>query len=118
MKKNVTPYSTYRKSGDLYFISGQLPICSNTGQIPEGFSEQVRCSLKNLENIVISLDLTMNEVIKTTVFLANIENFEVMNTEYTKFFTESAPARSAFEVGRLPKGAQIEIEAIVGEREG
>lgn len=108
----IGPYSQGIKVGDMIFFSGQLPINVATGEIPEGIEAQTTESLKNIQGLLESQGLTFADVVKTTVFLDNMDDFATMNGVYAKFFTEPYPARSAVEVARLPKGALVEIEVI------
>lgn len=109
----IGPYSQAVKTGDLIFVSGQLPLDPATGAFPEGIAEQTRQSLTNAKNILESAGSCMDNVVKTTVFLSDIANFAAMNEVYGTFFTEgSYPARSAFEVACLPKNALVEIEIV------
>lgn len=111
--KAVGPYSAYRKSGNLIFISGQLPIDPKTNSIvSERVEDQAEQSLKNLKTLLEEQNLDMSAVVKTTVFLADIKDFNVVNEIYSGFFESPYPARSAFQVAALPKGALIEVEAI------
>jgi len=110
----VGPYSQAIKTGNLLFVSGQLPINPTTGAMCEGSIEEcTRQALQNLEAIVTEAGATMNDVVKTTVFLADIADFAKANGVYAEFFGQPFPARSAFEVATLPLGGRIEIEAIV-----
>jgi len=108
----IGPYSQAIKTKELVFVSGQLPINAFTGTMPEGVEEQAKQSLENLKNILDQIGLTMEEVVKTTVFLKDLNNFNIVNEVYGKYFTQGYPARSAVQVARLPKDAEIEIEAI------
>ena len=99
--------------GRLVITSGQLPIDPATGAFPEGIQAQTKQSLTNVKAILEEAGLTMDAVLKTTVFLSDMNNFGAMNEVYASFFTEgSFPARSAVEVARLPKDALVEIEVI------
>lgn len=109
----VGPYSHAIAVPGLIFISGQLPIDKETGTLPDGVEEQAHQSLKNLQAVVEAAGATLGDVVKTTVFLADMEDFKVVNAVYATYFSEPFPARSAFEVARLPLGAKVEIEAIV-----
>ena len=110
----VGPYSQAIKTGNLLFVSGQLPINPATGAMVEGSIEECsRQALENLKAIVTEAGATMNDVVKTTVFLADIADFAKANGVYAEFFEQPFPARSAFEVATLPLGGRIEIEAIV-----
>ncbi len=110
----IGPYSQAISDGKLIFVSGQLPIDPATGAFPEGgIAEQTRQSLTNAKNILEAAGSGMDKVVKTTVLLDNIADFGAMNEVYGTFFSEGGyPARSAFEVGKLPKDALVEIEVI------
>lgn len=110
----IGPYSQARIVGSLVITSGQLPIDPATGAFPEGgIGEQTRQSLKNVKAILEAAGTSMDYVVKTTVFLRDMNDFAAMNTVYAEFFSEgSYPARSAVQVARLPKDALVEIEAI------
>jgi 2-iminobutanoate/2-iminopropanoate deaminase len=112
----IGPYSQARLLGDLLITSGQLPLDPATGAFPEGIEAQTRQSLTNVKAIVEAAGLTMDDVVKTTVFLSDMNNFGAMNGVYAEFFTEGKyPARSAVEVARLPKDALVEIEVIAAK---
>lgn len=109
----IGPYAQAVKTEGLLITSGQLPIDPATGAFPEGIKAQTQQSLTNVKAILEEAGLTMDNVIKTTVFLSDMNNFGAMNEVYAAFFTEgSYPARSAVEVARLPKDALVEIEVI------
>lgn len=109
----IGPYSQATDLGSLVITSGQLPIDPATGAFPEGVQEQTKQSLANVKAILEAAGLTMDSVVKTTVFLSDMNNFAAMNEVYATFFTEgSYPSRSAVEVARLPKDALVEIEVI------
>jgi 2-iminobutanoate/2-iminopropanoate deaminase len=109
----IGPYSQAIRTGNLVFVSGQLPIIPETGAFPEGgVKEQTHQSLKNARAILQSEGLDLNNVVKTTVFLSDIANFGPMNEVYAEYFTAPHPARCAFAVKDLPKGALVEIELI------
>ena len=109
----IGPYAQAVKTSGLVITSGQLPIDPATGAFPEGIQAQTRQSLTNVKAILEEAGLTMDAVLKTTVFLSDMNNFAAMNEVYATFFTEgSFPARSAVEVARLPKDALVEIEFI------
>ena len=102
----------------MVFVSGQLPIVPETGNFAEGgIQELTRQSLENIKAILAAAGLTMADVVKTTVMLADINDFAGMNEAYASFFGQSAPARSAFAVKELPKGARVEIECIAARSE-
>jgi 2-iminobutanoate/2-iminopropanoate deaminase len=94
------------------FISGQLPISPTSGEIKGDIREQTKQVLENIQAILLSVRTTMRNVIKTTVFLKDLGNFNDMNEIYQEFFKEDAPARSCIEVSGIPKGALVEIESI------
>ncbi len=107
----IGPYAQAVEIDGLVITSGQLPIDPATGAFPEGIGEQTRQSLTNVKNILAQAGVSMDQVIKTTVFLSDMNNFGAMNEVYATFFTEgNYPARSAVEVARLPKDALVEIE--------
>ena len=109
----IGPYSQAVDLGSLVFTSGQIPIIPATGAFPEGIEAQARQSLTNVKAILEAAGLGMDNVVKTTVFLKDMNDFAAMNAVYAEFFNEgSYPARSAVEVARLPKDALVEIEAV------
>lgn len=108
----VGSYSPASLVGDLIFTSGQLPIDAKTGQMPATIEEQVGQSLKNIQFILEDNHSSMEKIVKTTVYLSDIQNFAAFNQVYQGFFKNSYPARTAFQVGALPMGALVEIEAI------
>ena len=109
----IGPYSQGISAGNLVITSGQLPVDPATGAFAEGgIQEQTRHALKNVQAVLAAAGLTMANVIKTTVFLKDMNDFAAMNEAYAAFFSSNPPARSAVEVARLPKDARIEIEAI------
>ena len=109
----IGPYSQAIKVGNLVFTSGQIPIDPATGNFVEGgIKEQTRQSLTNVKAILEEAGLTMANVVKTTVFMADMNDFADMNAVYAEFFAEPYPARSAVAVKTLPKGALVEIEVV------
>ena len=108
----VGPYSQGIRSGDFLFISGQLPIDMKTGEFPGSISDMTRCCLQNLDEIARKGKTSLQNAVKLTVFLTNMDDFAEMNAAYTKFFPDIPPARSTIAVAGLPKNAPIEIEAI------
>ena len=111
----IGPYSQAIQVGNLIYASGQIPIDPTTGVFVEGgIKEQTRQSLLNVKAILEEAGLTMNDVVKTTVFMADMNDFAEMNAVYAEFFTEPYPARSAVAVKTLPKGALVEIEVVAG----
>ena len=111
----IGPYSQAIQVGNLVFTSGQIPIDPATGVFVEGgVKEQTRQSLLNVKAILEEAGLTMGDVMKTTVFMADMNDFVDMNAVYAEFFSEPYPARSAVAVKTLPKGALVEIEVVAG----
>lgn len=108
----IGPYSQGIIVNDMIYTSGQLPIDVKTGEMPEDISAQTKQSLENVKAILEEAGSSMTNIIKTTVFLSDMENFKAMNDVYETFFEDDYPARSAFEVARLPKDALVEIEVI------
>jgi len=111
----IGPYSQAVQVGNLVYTSGQIPINPATGVFAEGsIKEQTRQSLLNVKAILEEAGLTMANVLKTTVFMADMNDFADMNSVYAEFFSEPYPARSAVAVKTLPKGALVEIEVVAG----
>lgn len=112
----IGPYSQAIQVGNLVFASGQIPIDPATGSFVEGdVKEQARQSLTNVKAILEEAGLTLDNVVKTTVFLADMNDFADVNAVYAEFFAEPYPARSAVAVKTLPKGALVEIEVIAAQ---
>ncbi|MBC8029005.1 MAG: RidA family protein [Pyrinomonadaceae bacterium] len=109
----IGPYSQAVKTNGLVFASGQIPIDPATGQfVPGGIEEQTEQVLKNLAAVLEAAGSSLGRVIKTTVFLADMQEFSAMNDVYGKFFEQDPPARATVEASRLPRDAKVEIEAI------
>ena len=108
----IGPYSQATDLGSLVITSGQLPIDPATGAFPEGIQEQTKQSLTNVKAILEAAGMSFDNVVKTTVFLADMADFADMNEVYAQFFAAPFPARSAVAVKTLPKGARVEIECI------
>ena len=108
----IGPYSQGIKAGSLIITSGQLPIDPATGAFPQGISAQTKQSLTNCKAVLEAAGASMADVIKTTVFLRDMNDFAAFNAEYAKSFGEVRPARSAVAVEKLPKGALVEVEVI------
>ncbi len=108
----VGPYVHAVKVGDTVYTSGQLGLIPETGELAEGVEAQAEQALKNLEAVLIAAGMSLGNVVKTTVFLADINDFAVINKIYAKYFTGETPARSCVQAGALPKGGLFEIEAI------
>lgn len=108
----IGPYSQAVSTPSLVFVSGQLPIDASTGQMPDNITDQTRQSLANAQAILNQAGLDLENVVKTTVFLADMNDFAAMNDVYARFFNAPYPARSAVAVKTLPKNALVEIEMI------
>ena len=111
--KAVGPYSQAVWAGDLLFCAGQIPLEPATGNIvPGGITEQATRVLENIRGLLQSQGLDFGNVVKSTVFLSDMNNFAAMNEVYAGFFTTEPPARSTVQVARLPKDALVEIEVV------
>lgn len=109
----IGPYSQGVGAGGIVITSGQIPLDPATGNFVEGgVAEQTRQSLLNVQAILAAAGLTLENVVKTTVFLKDMNDFAAMNEVYATFFPSNPPARSAVQVGKLPRDAMVEIEAI------
>lgn len=108
----IGPYSQGIAASETVYVSGQLPLDPAIGAFPEGIAAQTAQSLKNIQAILAQQGMTLANVVKTTVFLADINDFAEMNKVYGEFFTQPYPARSAVQVAKLPKDAPLEIECI------
>lgn len=109
----IGPYAQANKYGNLIFTSGQIPLDPSTGEIPGSVKEQTVRVLENVKAVVEAGGSSMEKVLKTTVFLKDMNDFAIVNQTYASFFNEgSYPSRSAVEVSRLPKDVLVEIEAI------
>lgn len=108
----VGPYSQAVLFGNTLYISGQLPVDPVTGSIPESPSEQAEQVLSNIRNIAESAGYRMGDAVKLTLFIKNLDDFSEINEMYAKFFTEPYPARSCVQVSGIPKGADMEIDAV------
>ena len=116
--KALGPYSQAIVAGGFVFASGQVPIDPATGEFAEGgIKEQTKQSLTNVTNVLAEAGIDLTHVVKTTVFLSDMDNFAAMNEVYATFFKEPFPARSAVAVKTLPKGALVEIEVVATVRE-
>ena len=110
--KALGPYSAGIETGNMVFLSGQLGIDPATGDLPDGVAAQAEQSLKNIEALLVEVGATLDNVVKTTVLLADIADFATVNEVYAKKFAEPYPARSAFAVAALPAGGLVEIEVV------
>lgn len=108
----IGPYAQGIKAGGMVFVSGQIPVNPATGELVTDIAAATKQSLSNLAAVLQAAGCSMDQVVKTTVFLSDLKNFAAMNEVYAEFFKVNPPARSTVEVGALPKGAVVEIEAI------
>ena len=111
--KAIGPYSQAIQAGSFLFLSGQIPLDPKTGELVKGdIRQQTKQVLENLKGVVESEKLEMEDVVKVTIFLKDIGNFNQVNEVYATYFPSSPPARSTVQVAKLPRDAEIEIEAI------
>ena len=108
----IGPYSQAIRSGDMLFCSGQLGIDPATGELVDGVEAQAERALRNLQSVLDAAGLGFDDVVKTTIFLADIGDFAAVNAVYAKFMPDPPPARSTVQVAALPKAGRVEIEAI------
>lgn len=109
----IGPYSQAVKTGNMIFVSGQIPIDPATGEFVSGdVAEQSEQVLKNLSAVLEAAGSSLNNVVKTTVFLADMNDFAVMNEIYAKYFGDNKPARATVQAARLPRDARVEIDCI------
>lgn len=109
----IGPYSQAVKAGGMVFCSGQIPIDPATGEfVSEVVAEQTEQVLKNLSEVLVAAGTTLNNVLKTTVFLADMNDFAEMNEVYSRYFSENKPARATVQAAALPRGARVEIDCI------
>ena len=110
--KAIGPYSQAQKVGDLLFTSGQIPLNPSTGELVTEIKAATKQSLENIKAILEAAGTSLENVVKTVVYIKNMNDFGDVNEVYSEYFKENAPARSCVEVARLPKDALVEIEAI------
>ena len=108
----IGPYSQGVETGGLVFVSGQIPVSPKDGTIPEGIKAQTEQSLENVKVVLEEAGSGLGHVLKTTVFLKNMDDFADMNEVYAKYFSMPYPARAAVQVAKLPKDVLVEIEAV------
>ena len=108
----IGPYSQGLDLGNLVFFSGQIPVNPATGEIPATIEEQTHQAMKNVEAVLAAAGLTTKNVVKTLIFLADLEDFAAMNEIYESYLQKPYPARSCVQVAGIPKGAKVEIECI------
>lgn len=111
----IGPYSQAVELNGTVFVSGQLPVNPATGEMSQGIEAQTRRALENIGAILEAAGLTYNDVVKTTVLLADMADFAAMNAVYAEFFTQDKPARVCFQAAALPKNALVEIDAVAGK---
>ena len=112
--KAIGPYSPAIKLGDFVYLSGQVPLDAETGELVSGgIVEQTHQVFKNIKAILEEMNLETSHIVKTTVFMTDLGEFTAMNEVYSTYFSEPYPARSTVQVGALPKGAKVEIECLV-----
>lgn len=108
----IGPYSQAIEANGMVFASGQIPVNPATGEIPEGIEAQAEQVMTNMKNLLEAAGTSLDNVLKTTVFIKSMEDFGTINGIYSKYFTKDCPARSCVEVSRLPKDVLLEMEAI------
>ena len=111
----IGPYSQGINLNGTVFVSGQLPVNPADGSIPAGIEQQTRQAMDNIGAILNEAGLTFNDIVKTTVLLADLADFAAMNAVYAEYFPQDKPARVCYQVVALPKGALLEIDAIAGK---
>src|SRR2546425_560323 len=114
--KPIGPYSQAVEAGDYVFCSGQIGLDPKTGELVDGVVAQTNRALTNLKEVLAKVGLTLEDVVKTTVFMADLAEFSKMNEEYVKHFPSVPPARSTVQAAALPRGSRVEIEAIAVKR--
>lgn len=110
--KAIGPYVHANIVGNLVFTSGQLGINLETGKLEEDLEKQIHLALRHLSEVLKTAGSDMNHVVKTTIYLSDMDNFQTLNKIYAEYFNENLPARTAYEVAKLPMDAKVEIEAI------
>ena len=108
----IGPYSQAKMTGNFLFASGQIPVNPATGEIPEGIEAQAEQVMKNVKNLLEAAGTSVDQVVKTGVFIKNMDDFATINGIYAKYFAKDCPARSCVEIARLPKDVLLEMEAI------
>ena len=111
----IGPYSQAINLNGTLYVSGQIPVNPATGTMPAGIDAQTRQALQNIGAILDAAGFTFNDVVKTTVLLADMDDFAAMNAVYAEYFTQDKPARVCFQAAALPKNALVEIEAVAGK---
>lgn len=109
----IGPYSQAVKAGNLVYVSGQLALDPATGElVTDDIQKETRQALINLEKILIAASSSLDKVVKTTLYISNMDDFPAVNEVYAEFFPANAPARACVQVARLPKNANVEVEAV------
>ena len=108
----IGPYSQAIRSGDMVFCSGQLGLDPATGELVDGVEAQTDRAIRNLRSVLDAAGLSLDDIVKTTIFLADIGDFATVNAVYARYIPDPPPARSTVQVAALPKGGRVEIEAI------
>ena len=108
----IGPYSQAKMTGNFLFASGQIPVNPANGEIPEGIEAQAEQVMKNVKNLLEAAGTSIDQVVKTRVFIKNMDDFATINGIYAKYFEKDCPARSCVEIARLPKDVLLEMEAI------
>lgn len=108
----IGPYSQAIEAGDFVYVSGQIPINPDTGEVEQGIEKQTKQVLKNLQAILTEAQTDFSQVIKFTIYLASMDNFATVNEIYGAYLQKPYPARATVEVSQLPKGAQVEMDVI------
>ena len=108
----IGPYSQANEVNGMVFASGQIPVNPATGEIPEGIEAQAEQVMKNVKNLLEAAGTSVDQFVKTSVFIKNMDDFATINGIYAKYFAKDCPARSCVEVARLPKDVLLEMEAI------
>ena len=108
----IGPYSQAIEANGFVFASGQIPVNPATGEVPEGVEAQAEQVMQNMTNLLAAAGTSMEKVVKTCVFIQNMDDFAAINAIYAKYFPMPCPARSCVEVAKLPKGVLLEMEAI------
>lgn len=109
----IGPYSQAVLAGDFLYVSGQIGINPKTGSVPEGIDAQTKQVMENVQAILTEANTSFSDVVKFTIYLDSMDDFQTVNDIYGGYLEEPYPARAAFEIGRLPKDALVEIEAVV-----
>lgn len=114
--KAIGPYSQAIQAGNFVFCSGQIPLCPNGSLISGGIKEQTAQVIDNLEQVLKASNLNLSDVVKTTIYLTDLRDFQIVNEIYAGYFKNNPPARATIQVSALPKGAKIEIECIAVDK--